>query len=251
MTPILTRRYGHLAGVVFSIVLLACWGAAPAVAHLKDRSGNWYFGGGSYPDSSATGERLDPVNMLFYGGGRVTLERVTRHVADHTTLARLGKRRCLLPLGTGCFTKECNGGTQYMAFINHKVDRRAGAPRRSITGHAMDLESACSGTRYHIRLWTDWAHDEATEHHRVKDWIVGTFHKDIDRDGEHIPGSWEANETLFVRSMDRKHCVRKDWRFHAGAYKKGGTWRGRTNNGMISLVTFAHNGEDTCAAETG
>lgn len=235
-------------------VLLCLAGVMPSIAeaHLKDRDGNWYFGGGTYGSASGTGARTDPVNVLFYAGGRVTPKRVTQHVADHTSLNRLAKRRCTGPQPfPTCSTKECNAGTQYMSFIHHKSDRRSEDRRRSVPGQTFDLESACGGDRYHSRLWDDQAHDEGTVHHRVKDWVVGNIHRDLDVDGDHVPGVWEDDEARLLKSMNRKHCVKKDWRFHPGSFKRGSTWRGRENNGKISLVTFAHNGEDTCPRETG
>lgn len=237
-----------LAVAALSLVL----GTATASAHLRDRDRNWYFGGGTYhkDDENATGERTDPVSILFYAGGRVTPTRVTQHVADHTTLGRLAQRRCVpsRPFGS-CVTRECNAESQRMLFVHHKGDRRPGSPRRSTPGHKFDLESGCGDNRYHSRLWTDREHDDHTVNHQIKDWVVGGIH--YDKGENHDPGVWETIEKRFVNSMDRKHCVRKDWRYHAGSYKEGGRWRTRTQNGKISLITFAHNGEDTCAPETG
>jgi len=77
------RRFASTPRVALALAILAATLLAPvtpANAGVKKGS-EWYFRGSTFRDKAGK-QRADPVNLLFLGGGRVTLGSVGTHLSD-------------------------------------------------------------------------------------------------------------------------------------------------------------------------
>lgn len=131
-----------------ALLVVMAGNAGTAGAHYKVDDKSWWFRGYTVAEDDGT-VPLDPINVFFYRGGRITGDRVDNHIGAH---AGLRKR-------TNDNGDECKGGSQYLTFVNYKSDRKEGADAKETDEVDRPRETGCGSRRQHLRFWDDLEHD--------------------------------------------------------------------------------------------
>lgn len=236
------------------LLLLACAGGillsgpyATAEGHYRVNKHRWWFRGADAFNADGSG-RGDAINIFYYRGGRITLDRITKHIADHAGLER--KEECNhRAFGVCVDHKICDGDDQYLTFVHYKRDRKPGGDAKSVDREDRTRETGC-GSRFHTRIWDDQQHDRNTIHHRVKDWAPANIHfdHDIKGKGDTVTGPFERHESWLLRKM-RTHCEIPHWRVLPGSashHKKPN--EAKFSDGFVSLISLAHKSAGRCPA---
>lgn len=216
-----SRTMQHIATALTLGLLLAMVGASYASAGVKKGS-DWYFRGSTYRDK-AVKQRVDPVSLLFLGGGGdVTSFRVGSHLVNDWTAGSMQP------------TPPVCRSNQYMRW-------------RHLPGGDVDKTDISYNTsrtckrQFHFRGWDDYEHSTGTGHVRFQ-WLVGGIHHENRGAfslGHHIDRDWDLVRYEAVKAMKR-HCSYLAWRFHPGAARE---YQGIGNTGYIARISMRHTSE--------
>ena len=189
--------------------------SSPGTAHVKNGR-TWLFYGSTYPKGFS--HRVDPINIIFKGGGRVWSGRVSEHL--YVDWGRGGTMKAR--------SSGCKGSAQWMFW-------RDKAAHKDWDKVDMHRANHCAGRRFHFRLWDDYEHTKLTTSHTRYTWMVGNIHHE--RGTPHrIDMSYDVARWKATKKM-RAHCNWRRWRRHPQAHRR---YRRYNNSGWIARISMRH-----------
>lgn len=250
-TPI---RLALMASLITSAVAMMqlTIAASPAEAHISKQRFGWYWHLGS-KNPSGEGPDVDPLNVLWFPGSAYSpasedglqdmIEtewrgRPSRGQMNHGQICH----------GQGDHTRVFGDGRQKATFRSDN-----GTGRRTVTNEFQESTSTRCFSQYHLRMWMDQAHDDATASHGDRDqWGLSGIHRDISRckkkygirtyGGCHkISGRWNGYRNYAVNRAMRSMCGRSRWRLYPGGDRK---FQGHPFDGYIALVKGTRGGSN-------
>lgn len=245
-------------------ILVACCAALAAVpvqlavlapdahAHVSKKRFGWYWHLGT-KNPNGKGKELDPLNMLWLPGSSYSPASEARleDMIEQEWRGRPSKGQ--MNHGKTCqgqsdLTRVFGDGRQKATFRSDN-----GTGRRTVTNEFQESTSSRCFSQYHLRMWMDQAHDDATRSHGDRNqWGLSGIHRDIARckkkylgreyGGCHrISGRWNGYRNYAVNHAMKSMCGRSRWRLYPGGDRR---FQGHPFDGYIAVVKGTRGGSN-------